>query len=166
MVSSARYWRSKRASGTQGRVSLFFLPQNSFHVSAVQLCYKEALYMYLGHLPDFLKEKKKGENKERKTCQLVPQILGIWKLFLGEQHWMLAGKFITEQEGSSWPILMMEWDISSYQYFPVHSSVPHESWVSRTLCFHSTLYFAPSTDLNWNFCMVFYAKIEPDCMKW
>lgn len=33
------------------------------------------------------------------------------------------------------------------------------------LCFHILLYFAPSTDPNWNFCTVFYAKKELDCMK-
>lgn len=163
MVSSARYWWSKRASGTQGRVSLFFLPQNSCHVSAVQLCYKEALYMYLGHLPDFLKEKKqrqKNLSAGAPDLRNMEAVSGWAALNAGRQIYNWAGRKLMANPD----------DGMGYLFLPIfpssHSSVPHESWVSRTLCFHNTLYFAPSTDLNWNFCMVLYAKIEPDCMKW
>lgn len=98
MVSSARYWRSKRASGTQGRVSLLFLPQNSFHVSAVQLCYKEALYMYLGHLPDFLKEKKRRKQRKKNLSSGAPDLRNMeavsgWAaLNAGRQIYNWAGR--------------------------------------------------------------------------
>lgn len=161
MVSPARYWRPKRVNAPQCRVSWLIFPNRSFHVSAVSLCYKKAAYSYLGHLSDCLK---------KNNCHLVSQIIEIWKLFLDEQSQMLAGKFITEQEGKFTADLEHLRDAMSCLFLLIfsntHSSAPYVSCVSHILCFHILLYFASSTDPNRNFRIVFYAKVESDCMKW
>lgn len=149
MVSSARYWRSKRASGTQGRVSLFFLPQNPFHVSAVQLCYKEALYMYLGHLPDFLKEKKKQQRKKNLSdgapdLRNMKVVSGWAEPNAGRQIYNWARRmFIASLDDGM--------DISSYWYFPVLTPLSHVCLASLTLYVSTTLYI---------FCSFHWPKLK------